>query len=112
MRLECCPPLACSESEYRVSRAFPFIRINGFQDDRGDARASFATVMAGRAAPGSMDEARPLAGSLARGCVRLALARRRHDAELLQQSKVVGVRPVSYTHLRAHETVLDLVCRL
>ena len=21
-------------------------------------------------------------------------------------------RPVSYTHLRAHETVLDLVCRL
>ncbi len=22
------------------------------------------------------------------------------------------VRPVSYTHLRAHETVLDLVCRL
>ena len=24
----------------------------------------------------------------------------------------VGVVPVSYTHLRAHETVLDLVCRL
>ena len=24
----------------------------------------------------------------------------------------VGHRPVSYTHLRAHETVLDLVCRL
>ena len=23
-----------------------------------------------------------------------------------------GVDPVSYTHLRAHETVLDLVCRL
>src|SRR5665811_2472667 len=23
-----------------------------------------------------------------------------------------GSRPVSYTHLRAHETVLDLVCRL
>ena len=23
-----------------------------------------------------------------------------------------GVVPVSYTHLRAHETVLDLVCRL
>src|SRR5665811_1747056 len=23
-----------------------------------------------------------------------------------------GIRPVSYTHLRAHETVLDLVCRL
>ena len=24
----------------------------------------------------------------------------------------VGVAAVSYTHLRAHETVLDLVCRL
>ena len=24
----------------------------------------------------------------------------------------VGVEPVSYTHLRAHETVLDIVCRL
>ena len=23
-----------------------------------------------------------------------------------------GLTPVSYTHLRAHETVLDLVCRL
>src|SRR5664280_3893937 len=25
---------------------------------------------------------------------------------------IIGLRPVSYTHLRAHETVLDLVCRL
>ena len=25
---------------------------------------------------------------------------------------VAGPAPVSYTHLRAHETVLDLVCRL
>ena len=25
---------------------------------------------------------------------------------------IVGVVAVSYTHLRAHETVLDLVCRL
>ena len=25
---------------------------------------------------------------------------------------VMDLRPVSYTHLRAHETVLDLVCRL
>ena len=24
----------------------------------------------------------------------------------------MGANPVSYTHLRAHETVLDLVCRL
>ena len=26
--------------------------------------------------------------------------------------RAVGRLPVSYTHLRAHETVLDLVCRL
>ena len=26
--------------------------------------------------------------------------------------KLDNVMPVSYTHLRAHETVLDLVCRL
>src|SRR5665811_260445 len=32
--------------------------------------------------------------------------RRRLDARIL------GGDPVSYTHLRAHETVLDLVCRL
>ena len=36
--------------------------------------------------------------------------------EVLAQKKinffVFGHRPVSYTHLRAHETVLDLVCRL
>src|SRR5665811_618781 len=34
---------------------------------------------------------------------RLAEAARRRDS---------GTAPVSYTHLRAHETVLDLVCRL
>ena len=27
-------------------------------------------------------------------------------------ARVCGVAAVSYTHLRAHETVLDLVCRL
>ena len=27
-------------------------------------------------------------------------------------SAAVGAKPVSYTHLRAHETVLDIVCRL
>ena len=26
--------------------------------------------------------------------------------------EAIGTEPVSYTHLRAHETVLDLVCRL
>ena len=29
-----------------------------------------------------------------------------------EQYYAVGVIAVSYTHLRAHETVLDLVCRL
>ena len=32
--------------------------------------------------------------------------------EHLAGKRTVGVYPVSYTHLRAHETVLDLVCRL
>ena len=30
----------------------------------------------------------------------------------LDDVQVNGAQPVSYTHLRAHETVLDLVCRL
>ena len=29
-----------------------------------------------------------------------------------EDSPATGNRAVSYTHLRAHETVLDLVCRL
>ena len=34
-------------------------------------------------------------------------------AQLSAFSQAVGTAyPVSYTHLRAHETVLDLVCRL
>ena len=41
----------------------------------------------------------------------------RRDAEWMGRlysflGLTVGVNPVSYTHLRAHETVLDLVCRL
>ena len=31
---------------------------------------------------------------------------------LLALPRAWGIPPVSYTHLRAHETVLDLVCRL
>ena len=33
-------------------------------------------------------------------------------AALLVLLPIVWRQPVSYTHLRAHETVLDLVCRL
>ena len=31
---------------------------------------------------------------------------------VLPTEDLLELRPVSYTHLRAHETVLDLVCRL
>ncbi|WDT36814.1 hypothetical protein PVA38_11330 [Streptococcus pneumoniae D39] len=31
---------------------------------------------------------------------------------ILKVNIVFSIYPVSYTHLRAHETVLDLVCRL
>ena len=37
---------------------------------------------------------------------------REEAASPLSVPQPVGARPVSYTHLRAHETVLDLVCRL
>ena len=33
-------------------------------------------------------------------------------APLFERAAAVNTDPVSYTHLRAHETVLDLVCRL
>ena len=36
-----------------------------------------------------------------------------HDSELAQRvPRVVTIAAASYTHLRAHETVLDIVCRL
>ena len=34
------------------------------------------------------------------------------QAEAADVAVGFGLDPVSYTHLRAHETVLDLVCRL
>ena len=38
------------------------------------------------------------------------------ELSLLMKKEMVQylrfIKPVSYTHLRAHETVLDLVCRL
>ena len=39
----------------------------------------------------------------------------RQDLGLMRQMNMnmgVALIPVSYTHLRAHETVLDIVCRL
>ena len=35
-----------------------------------------------------------------------------YDLGLYRRFRTDTFRPVSYTHLRAHETVLDLVCRL
>ena len=38
--------------------------------------------------------------------------RRRHQERRHRGDAITDTEPVSYTHLRAHETVLDLVCRL
>ena len=49
------------------------------------------------------------------GGVRLALAQYRELAAFAQFASDLDEatrKPVSYTHLRAHETVLDIVCRL
>ena len=37
---------------------------------------------------------------------------RRYAIDAAKINTELGYVPVSYTHLRAHETVLDLVCRL
>ena len=34
------------------------------------------------------------------------------NGQVKMQLNVKDIKPVSYTHLRAHETVLELVCRL
>src|SRR5664280_3695745 len=41
-----------------------------------------------------------------------AEGRGRGDGEAIGHGALPGAGAVSYTHLRAHETVLDLVCRL
>ena len=35
-----------------------------------------------------------------------------HESAAKNKAHLHTTKPVSYTHLRAHETVLDLVCRL
>ena len=41
-----------------------------------------------------------------------ALAREKNVTAVVDCGVAPGLCTVSYTHLRAHETVLDLVCRL
>ena len=51
-----------------------------------------------------------IAGTTAHGQARSLESLWEPLAAVLKSLDVLG--PVSYTHLRAHETVLDLVCRL
>ena len=53
-------------------------------------------------------------GFLYESALSLPLTLKRGDvaAEVLRFAQRHGADAVSYTHLRAHETVLDLVCRL
>ena len=52
-------------------------------------------------------------GSIASFWQQAGRAGRRRNASLaVMVSSAIAIDPVSYTHLRAHETVLDLVCRL
>ena len=56
---------------------------------------------------------RDRAGAVVGGLVLSALpVSRRPGRMVILSVACYGVAAVSYTHLRAHETVLDLVCRL
>ena len=53
-----------------------------------------------------LDEATSSVDSETESIIQYAIER------LIQKRTSIIIAPVSYTHLRAHETVLDLVCRL
>mgnify|MGYP003379044556 CR=1 FL=1 len=53
---------------------------------------------------------KPFAGYASRGAYRGDRLTKRVWSEIIASGNYIA--PVSYTHLRAHETVLDLVCRL
>ena len=62
----------------------------------------------------SLSSNRPLAEKIAAD-IRISCLNGEVFAELESSSEIESRQlpgPVSYTHLRAHETVLDLVCRL
>ena len=54
----------------------------------------------------------PLSTLMMAGIRDILLITTSQDAQAFQRLLGDGSEPVSYTHLRAHETVLDLVCRL
>ena len=54
----------------------------------------------------------PLYHPAALGCALSGVLATNRPPRHVQRSLAARGRPVSYTHLRAHETVLDLVCRL
>ena len=55
---------------------------------------------------------RQVFGELVEGLVARLVEVHAHAADELEEVRGGNVEAVSYTHLRAHETVLDLVCRL
>src|SRR5664280_3534095 len=97
---------------------------NDFAESIGVVRAQLDRYLRGEAVPGVRTVAlayRKYGIALRYGGtpVVAALTRRtRGRKAILDQLELPftvwaeGPRPVSYTHLRAHETVLDLVCRL
>ena len=44
--------------------------------------------------------------------VPMAVSYEYDPCDMLKANELLHIKSVSYTHLRAHETVLDLVCRL
>ena len=68
-----------------------------FFDDKQHHVPHIHAEYAGQRAVFSIDDGQVLVGALPSGKTRLVQA---------------WIETVSYTHLRAHETVLDLVCRL
>src|SRR5665811_248860 len=81
------------------------------QDPRRGARGRLALGRRNRPARRLIIDA-VLEATAAAGNRRGNHAPRRTDRSGKDRPRHHGVRAVSYTHLRAHETVLDLVCRL
>ena len=91
--------ISVEEKPYRSSPKAPFMTSTLQQEGGRKLRLSASQVM------------RLAQGLYERGYITYM----RTDNVVLSDDALAAVRsevPVSYTHLRAHETVLDLVCRL